>query len=420
MRLVLVWLLLALSTACSRERPGLPPRHLLLVTIENLRADHLSAYGYAKPTGMLPSDPTARLEGRVFALDELAAQGVVFAQAFAPSDLALPSLASLFTARAPLALGVMDNHSRVARSVPVLGELAARSGMRTAAFVSSSTNHLDALGRGFETAHWVANDELACTRLREWLRQDFGDHKPTLIWLHLSDLAGCSDDPALYDEALRALNRRLSEALASAFDYQTRGTESTEFLARTCMVIAGLNGHALAGEGTAASFAHSEGALRVPLILRHSDSLTGERVLGTPVELVDVLPTLMDLFAWERPAVMEGHSLLGLTDARRLGEYAERALITQTRARVLTARTRAWRMVWNPYRARLPESDPLRQRPELELFAVLGNQVAEQDTAGLQPAVVADLKARMTAWVLAHLPPPTLPLEGTRLRETTP
>ena len=131
MRVLLLLLLALWSAACSRERPGLPPRHLLIVTIENLRADHLSAYGYPKPTGMLPSDPTARMEGRVFALDDLAAQGVVFAQAFAPSERALPSLASLFTARAPISLAVQDQQSRVPRSMPLLGELASRSGMRT-------------------------------------------------------------------------------------------------------------------------------------------------------------------------------------------------------------------------------------------------------------------------------------------------
>lgn len=420
MRILLVLLAALLAANCSRPRPGLPPRHLVLVTIENLRADHLSAWGYARPTGILPSDPTARSEGRVFALDDLAAQGVVFAQAFAPSDMALPSLASLFTGRAPISLAVQDNRSRVARSVPVLGELAERAGMRTAAFVSSSVNLLDSVGRGFETARWASSDEVACSMLREWLRRDFGDHKPTLIWLHLSDLAQAPDDAAAYDAAIQALNARLSEALAGALDYQVRGTESTEFLARTCILIAGTNGHALEGECPPGTFPQSDSALRVPLILRHPDSLTGERVLGTPVELADALPTLVELFGWERPRVFEGHSLLGLTDSRRLGEYPERALITQTRARVLTARTRDWRITWNPYRARLPESDPLRARPEVELYGSVGNQLSTQDTAGLQPEVVEDLKLRMKSWVLAHLPPPALPLEGTRKREDRP
>lgn len=420
MRVLLLLLLALWSAACSRERPGLPPRHLLIVTIENLRADHLSAYGYPKPTGMLPSDPTARMEGRVFALDDLAAQGVVFAQAFAPSERALPSLASLFTARAPISLAVQDQQSRVPRSMPLLGELASRSGLRTVAFVSSRTDLLAGVGRGFETARWASSDEVACSMLREWLRRDFGDHKPTLLWLHLSGLAQAPADVQGYDAALASLNRQLADALALAFDYQTRGTESTEFLARTCFVIAGTNGHELAGECAPGTYPHSEAALRVPLILRHPDSLTGERVLGTPVELADVLPTLIDLFAWERPPTMEGHSLLGLTDSRRLGEYPERALITQTRARVLTARTRVWRIVWNPWRARLPEQDPLRARPEVELYAVTGNQLATQDTAGLQPEVVADLQARMKAWVLAHLPAPALPLESGRSPETKP
>jgi hypothetical protein len=56
----------------------------------------------------------------------------------------------------------------------------------------------------------------------------------------------------------------------------------------------------------------------------------------------------------------------------------------------------------------------------VELYAVTGNQLATKDTAGLQPEVVADLKARKKAWVLAHLPVPALPLESVRSPETKP
>lgn len=413
-------LCLALLLSCAPKRPGLAPQHLVLITIENLRADHLSCYGYALPTTTLPGDPTAFAEQRAFAIDDLAQQGVVFAQSFAPSSLALPSLSALFTSRAPASLAVLDERSRIPRSVPSMGELAQRAGMRTVAFVSSRVDLLEGVGRGFETARWAADDAVALRMLREWLRQDFGDQRPTLLWLHLSALSQAPHDQAGYDAALSQLHRNLAQALGSAFDFQTRGTESTEFFARTWLTIAGVNGHELAGECDPGMYPHSEAALAVPLIMRHPDSLTGERVLGTPVELLDLLPTFIELFGWERPSVMEGHSLLALTDSRRAGEYPERPLITQSASRVITARTRYWRMYWNPYRAKLAPGDPLRERAERELYAVRGMRLQAEEVHSLHPQVSAQLGSAMRQWVLTHLPGIPVPMEGGRRPERGP
>src|SRR6185503_3910209 len=60
---------------------------ILLVVVDTLRADHLGAYGYARPTS--PH------------IDELARSGVLFEHAQSAASWTLPSMASLFTGLAP-------------------------------------------------------------------------------------------------------------------------------------------------------------------------------------------------------------------------------------------------------------------------------------------------------------------------------
>ena len=64
--------------------PGSP--NVLVIVVDTLRADHLSSYGYSRPTS--PN------------IDNLARNGVLFENAIAPSSWSLPSHASLVTGRA--------------------------------------------------------------------------------------------------------------------------------------------------------------------------------------------------------------------------------------------------------------------------------------------------------------------------------
>jgi arylsulfatase A-like enzyme len=121
---VLAALAVAFAAGCGREdRPaGPPPRHVLLVSIDTLRADALACYGNA--------------EARTEALDRLAAEGVRFEAAIAPSPVTLPSHASMLTGLDPWTLGILDNGIyRLAPEVDSLAEILAAQGFETAAFI---------------------------------------------------------------------------------------------------------------------------------------------------------------------------------------------------------------------------------------------------------------------------------------------
>ena len=134
-------LLASLLAACGAPAPddGLPPqrRHVLLLTVDTLRADHLGANGH-------PLDTTPFL-------DELLAQGVNFTGAIAPVPRTTPTLASLLTGAYPHTTQVRGLTDTLSKDVTTLTERLLEQGFRTVAVVS---NHMltpeRELDRGFE------------------------------------------------------------------------------------------------------------------------------------------------------------------------------------------------------------------------------------------------------------------------------
>jgi arylsulfatase A-like enzyme len=93
LRLLLGLSLALLAPSCG---PGKDPRpNVLLISIDTLRADHLSAYGYSRETSP--------------GLDRLAAGGALFERAVAPTSWTLPSHISMLTGLEISAHGIADD-----------------------------------------------------------------------------------------------------------------------------------------------------------------------------------------------------------------------------------------------------------------------------------------------------------------------
>ena len=174
---------LAIAGLLLAKRSAGPPS-LLLVTIDTLRADHVSAYGYPQPT--TPS------------LDGLARRGVRFASAQSASPLTGPSHATLLTGHYPPVHGVRDNARFVIGDrTPTLAERLQRAGYDTAAFVSAfPVAAAFGFGRGFdvfdEGLHAARAGQLAERPANEaadaaaaWLRGRGA--RPFFAWVHFYD-----------------------------------------------------------------------------------------------------------------------------------------------------------------------------------------------------------------------------------------
>ncbi len=112
--------------------------NIILITLDTVRADHFSLYGYGRQT--TPN------------LDKWARKGVVFENAIAPSSWTLPSHASIFTGLLPHQHGA-DVDAPLDPSWWTLGDVLSSRGYETAGFTSNFVwgGRGWGLGNGFET-----------------------------------------------------------------------------------------------------------------------------------------------------------------------------------------------------------------------------------------------------------------------------
>jgi arylsulfatase A-like enzyme len=151
-----------------------PPPNIVLVTIDTVRADHLSFYGYAR-------DTTPNLSAWV-------GEGTVFENAYVPLPLTDPSLTSTMTGLYPIRTGVRHTSRKLDPKFTTLAQLLQARGYSTAAFVSRNglvmpTN----LGRGFDVANFVGGEHKGLTgerlKAERWQRRAKSVTTRTLAWL---------------------------------------------------------------------------------------------------------------------------------------------------------------------------------------------------------------------------------------------
>ncbi|HJS58571.1 MAG TPA: sulfatase-like hydrolase/transferase [Vicinamibacteria bacterium] len=326
--------LVLLLAACRRgpERPN-----LLLVTIDTLRADHCSAYGYGKPT-------TPRLEA-------LARDGVRCELAYAPMPSTGPSHATMFTGLLPRRHGVRKNGHVLGGRHRTLAETLARAGYRTHAIVSSFIlGRRFGLDQGFasydESLSGSADPKEAlfqtADRARrkavDWLRTsgDLGSTRPAqpfFLWVHIFDPHEPYAPPLEHRRPFAPPDE--SDALRSAlasYDGEVRFADAELGLLLDALAGAGRLDDTLVvitadhGEGLMAHGHMSHGpqlyeeAVRVPLVLRWPRGLPKGTLVEDPVLLADLQPTLLTLAGVSGTPDVDGIDLAERLRGRQRGE----------------------------------------------------------------------------------------------------
>jgi arylsulfatase A-like enzyme len=327
-----------LMVACGpfSGEPAPPrPRSILLVSIDTLRADHLGAYGYPRPTSPF--------------LDELAGEGTLFETAISSAPWTLPAHASLFSGLYPSTHRAVDGSEAIADTVTLAAEIFQQEGFATGGFVASwfvSENY--GFDRGFDQfesfqqtlknnhknkipAAQVVNGAV------DWLQAN--GENPFFLFVHLYDAHFNYNPPAehgalfetgyvgprpLYrnyffygenqmdpgllaqeiamydgeihyiDAELRRLHEKLEEmGLANDVLVVVTADHGEEFFER------GSWGHA-----------HTlyDEVIRVPLIARGPGVMAGQR-WQDQVRHVDLLPTLLEAFELPAAGGLHGRSL---------------------------------------------------------------------------------------------------------------
>jgi arylsulfatase A-like enzyme len=273
---------------------------VVLITLDTLRIDALGAYGCSP--SVTPN------------LDALAADGVVFDQAYTVAPLTLPAHASMFTGLVPPRHGVRDNGvAALPQSAVTLAERAKEAGLQTAAFLGSVV--LDqgfGLEQGFERYEAPARPffngpsmgyaerpaiEVA-TMVTTWLHggpEGRDPRRPFFLWVHLWD-AHAPYAPAPEDKQRAGNNDYLGEVLAddTAVGHILAALRAEKLFDSALVIAVADHGEAFAEHG---EFSHGpfvwNTTLRVPLILRlPGGDRAGERV-ATVASVADVFPTAL-------------------------------------------------------------------------------------------------------------------------------
>lgn len=336
-------LALGCGEATEAERPS-----FVLVVVDTLRADHL---GYA-------GDAAARTP----AFDALSRESASFAQARSSSAWTLPATASLFLSQGVSEHGAAGWHARLPDDRASLVEALAGAGYHTGMWTA---NRVVAGGRGlaqrFEHAELVTHparpagvilDErafgpasLVTQRALAWIHalRARQPGAPFLAYLHFMEphapyLCGDGAGARCRRRALE-LNRRL---LAMDWDLDPRdrhllerlydadvarmdaalavlraGLEALGVLDESWLVVVADHGELFGEDGL---YMHGrslgDGLLRVPLLFRGPGVVPGR--IETPVSILDVGPTLLDLAGVPAPASFRGRSLRPALEGRKL------------------------------------------------------------------------------------------------------
>lgn len=187
----LAWTAL-LTAACSPARNSRAESlvsTVVLVVVDTLRADHLTVYGYGRPTSP--------------ALERAARQGAVFERALSTSSWTLPAFGSIHTGRWPSrhAAGTPVEDEEFGGltwlalddGLPTLAATLRRAGFATGATVNNIYLRSDfGMARGFEEYDWRSGTdstarpaEVSVDLALDWLDRHEG--RPRFLMLHLME-----------------------------------------------------------------------------------------------------------------------------------------------------------------------------------------------------------------------------------------
>jgi choline-sulfatase len=287
---------------------------VILISIDTLRADHLSSYGYGKL--QTPH------------IDSFARGGTLFTDADAQIPLTLPSHMALFTSTYPFETRVEENGERVPSGPPTLASVLRDHGYKTAAFIGSCLlNRELGLDRGFDlydspfhiesgaaenpySVRVRRDGALVIRAARQWL--DANRAQPVFAFLHLFDMHAPYSAPAA---AGRSAASRYDAELAYVDQLMGRLRDALEqggWWDRSLVILLSDHGESLGDHGEAShGYFIYQSTLHVPLLI-HWPAGSGEHParVTQPAGLMDVAPTVLDFLRISPPAAFHGVSLL--------------------------------------------------------------------------------------------------------------
>jgi arylsulfatase A-like enzyme len=397
----------------TKDNGGYMAKNVLLITIDSLRADHLSCLGYHRK--ITPK------------MDELAKKGILFSQAIANGSGTPSAVPPILTSTYPLMYG---GYERLSKQRVAIAEVLKQSGYSTAAFHSNTyLSRFYGYQRGFDVFYddLTAKTEIstysslvrkarkAAQKIMLYISATIFPHKKSswplpyvnakalnqkavswlannrperfFLWIHYMDVHSPFMAPKDFIEEINEdisrrevlrLNKRLPRPrelskkdltrLIDLYDACIKHTDSAVsslldeierlgLLKETMVIITADHGEEFLEHG---DLGHNctmyDELIHVPLIFFSPDWAAG-KTIDSQVEHLDIAPTVLDALGIKKPANFLGDSLLPLMN----GEELEKGIITESsnppnelridpKLRRTSYRTRTWKYIHNASR----------------------------------------------------------------------
>ena len=323
--IMIISLFLFINTTSSlpvRNNGSAQDLNLILITLDTTRADVIGYYNNKK------SDITPNI-------DLLGNNGISFMHCYANVPLTLPAHCSLFTGRLPYVHQVRNNGSYFLDSSELtMAEIFRSQGYRTAAIISSFTLCSKfGVGQGFETyiedfdhlkAHQNFHTEIPADQVYKKFQDLIKslDDQKFFFWIHFYDphfpyIAHENISPEdsqsqwkRYESEVRYVDTYIGKMISTL--------ETKQLLDKTIVVIVGDHGEAFGehGEYGHGIFCYEE-SLKVPLIIYNQRSFKEQRSVEDKISLVDILPSLLELYDFDVPKNIQGRSFLRLLQGKK-------------------------------------------------------------------------------------------------------
>jgi len=338
------------------NRPAQERPNVLLISIDTLRADHLSCYGYARETSPY--------------LDAFARDAVLFENAYAQASFTLTSHMSIFTSLFPTSHDVTEGRKLSAR-VPLLAEVLKDAGYATLGFYGGYwLDPTYGFARGFDRYEQHHGGEEAREKTGSALAEMAGTDRPFFLFFHLMDVHSgplekkgqplYNAPPAYRDfflphpelDTTRYLSRHIYEDRIALTEKERANVVAQydggilyadwivgQLLQKTkelglyepmLIVVTSDHGESLGDHGTFKGHGLLwENGLRVPLVVKLPNRHTTraqwqDERLRYRVQLIDIAPTILSVAHLDIPASVQGRSLLTAGDRVVLAQRVRR------------------------------------------------------------------------------------------------
>ena len=332
------------STACTEVRPT---PNVIFISLDTLRADHVSAYGYERKT--TPH------------LDAFAQESVRFEDAIIQDAWTLTSHVSMLTSLYP------DVHRAEARTLapdlPLLPRILRERGYETAAVLDPELRYFQRLiGPHFDDFRLSRLTEAqGMSELEEWLKERAhrASDAPLFLLLHSFEIHAdyrrlpyesprrfreryCPDCRATLrrcprpkacgarflasvDHAGIELDAELLVQIRALYDAGIRHTDeeigrlfallrALDLYDESLIIVTSDHGEEFQEHGRMLHSQAYDELLRVPLMIRFPGAAHAGQVVRDPVQSIDLMPTVLEFIGAPLPAVLQGQSLLGVLD----------------------------------------------------------------------------------------------------------